>query len=116
MYNKKTVPVDVQEKDPASVLQHYKRVIRVKTAHPALHRGRLKAVPTDSAVVESYVMECDVEKAFVAHNVSSSRTVKVKIPEGCDMPLVFASNAGVTVEGGELTIPPMTSIVLAANK
>ena len=62
------------------------------------------------------VMECDVEKAFVAHNVSSTRTVKVKIPEGCDMPLVFASNAGVTVEGGELTIPPMTSIVLAANK
>lgn len=116
IYNKKTVPVDVQEKDPASVLQHYKRVIRVKTAHPALYRGRLKAVPTDSAVVESYVMECDVEKAFVAHNVSSSRTVKVKIPEGCDMPLVFASNAGVTVEGGELTIPPMTSIVLAANK
>ena len=61
-------------------------------------------------------MECDVEKAFVAHNVSSSRTVTVAIPEGCDMPLVFASNAGVKVEGGMLTIPPMTSIVLAANK
>ena len=116
IYNKKTIPVDVQENDPASVLQHYKRVIRVKTAHPALHRGRLKAVPTNSAVVESYVMECDVEKAFVAHNVSSSRTVTVAIPEGCDMPLVFASNAGVKVEGGMLTIPPMTSIVLAANK
>lgn len=116
LYNKKTVPISEQEKDSESLLTHYKRVIRVKTAHPALFKGRLKAVSTNSAVIESYTMECEEEKAFVAHNVSSTRVVTVKIPEGCDMPLVFASNAGVKIEDGNLTIPPMTSIVLASKK
>ena len=116
VYNKKTVPVSVQQKDPASLLNHYKRVIRVKTAHPALFKGRLKAVPTGCAVLESYVMECPEEKAFVVHNVSSTRTETVELPKGCDLPMVFTSNPGSVVADGKLTIPPMTSVVLAANK
>lgn len=115
-YNKKTVPVSVQQKDEASLLTHYKRVIRVKTAHPALYKGRLKAVGTGSEVLESYVMECPEEKAFVIHNVSSSRTETVQIPEGCALPLVYAANPGVVVEDGKITVPPMTSVVLAETK
>ena len=98
------------------MLNHYKRVIRAKTAHPALLRGRLKALSTGSAVLESYVMECAEEKAFVVHNVSSTRTETVTLPEGCDMPLVYAANPAAKVEGGKLTIPPMSSVVLAASK
>ncbi len=116
VYNKKTVPVAVQQKDPESLLNHYKRVIRVKTAHPALLHGRLKAVPTDSAVLESWVMEAPEEKAFVIHNVSSKRTETVALPAGCDMPLVYTSNPGTSVADGKITIPPMTSVVLAASK
>ncbi|MDE5898695.1 MAG: alpha-amylase [Treponemataceae bacterium] len=116
VYNKKTVPVSVQQKDPDSLLNHYKRVIRVKTAHPALYRGRLKAVATDSPVLESWVMECDAEKAFVVHNVSSVKDVTVQLPEGCDMPLVYAANPAAKVENGMLTIPAMSSVVLAADK
>ena len=79
-------------------------------------RGRLKALSTGSAVLESYVMECAEEKAFVVHNVSSTRTETVILPEGCDMPLVYAANPAAKVEGGKLTIPPMSSVVLAASK
>lgn len=116
IYNKKTLSVMEQEKDPNSLLQHYKRVIRVKTAHPALSRGRLKAVSCGSPVLESWTMECDVEKAFVVHNVSTKQTVTVKLPEGCDMPMVYTAKDGAKVENGELTIPPMCSVVLAQNK
>lgn len=116
VYNKKTVPISVQEKDENSLLTHYKRVIRVKTAHSALYEGRLKPVSTGSAVLESYVMESDSEKAFVVHNISTKRTETVALPDGCDMPLVYAANAGVEVKDGKLTIPPMTSVVLAKAK
>ena len=116
VYNKKTVPVSVQQKDPESLLNHYKRVIRVKTAHPALLHGRLKAVPTDSAVLESWVMESAEEKAFVIHNVSSTRTETVALPDGCNLPLVYTAREGTVVEDGKITIPPMTSVVLAASK
>lgn len=116
VYNRKTVPINVQEKDPDSILQYYKRVIRVKTAHPALFKGRLKALSCKSPVVESYSMECDEELAFVAHNISSKETVTVQLPEGMDMPFVFASQVGAKVEGGKLTLPPYCSVVLAKNK
>lgn len=115
-YNKKTVPISVQQKDENSLLNHYKRIIRVKTAHPALFKGRLKALGTGSEVLESYVMECGEEKAFVIHNVSSKRTETVSLPDGCDLPLVYAANPGVVVENGKVTVPPMTSVVLAGNK
>lgn len=115
-YNKKTVPVSVQEKDPNSLLQHYKRVIRVKTAHPALFKGRLVPKDTGNPYLESWVMECAGEKAFVVHNVSAHNDVTVKLPEGCDMPMVYAANPNAKVEGGMLTIPAMSSVVLAQNK
>ena len=116
VYNKKTVSVKEQSKDPDSVLNHYKRVVRVKTAHPALSRGRLKAVSCGNPVLESWVMECDTEKAFVVHNVSSKQTITVTLPEGCDMPMVYTAKPESKVEGGKLTIPPMCSVVLAQNK
>ena len=113
IYNKKTLSIDEMQKDPDSLLNHYKRVIRVKTAHPALYKGRLKAVSCDSPFTESWVMECDEEKAFVVHNLSSKETVTVAVPEGCVMPLVYAANPAAKLEGETLTIPPMSSVVLA---
>lgn len=117
VYNKKTEPISVQEKNPDSILQYYKRIIRLKTAHPALYKGRLKAVSCASPVIESYAMECDEEKAFVIHNVSSKDTVTVSIPNGYEnLPLVFTSKQDAVLADGKVTLPPYCSVVLAANK
>ncbi len=116
VYNRNTVSVKDQAKDPDSILNHYKRVVRVKTAHPALFKGRLHAVGVDNAVVESYTMTSEEETAFVLHNVSSTRTETVTLPGEADgMSLVYAANPGVSLSDGKLTIPPMTSVVLAKN-
>ncbi|MCR5400939.1 MAG: alpha-amylase [Treponema sp.] len=117
LYNRKTVSVKEQEKDPESILNHYKRIIRVKTAHPALFKGRLKAFNLKSPVLESYFMESEEESAFVVHNVSSKTTESINLPENVqDYSLVYAANPGVLVEDGKLTIPPLTSVVLTKNK
>lgn len=116
VYNKKTVPISEQQSNPSSILNHYKRVIRIKTAHPALFKGRLRAEGVGSAVVESYFMDCDEETAFVLHNVSSIRTEVVLLPkDAVGMSLVYAGNAGVDLLGERLSIPPMTSVVLARD-
>ena len=116
VYNKKTVPISEQQSNPSSILNHYKRVIRIKTAHPALFKGRLRAEGVGSAVVESYFMDCDEETAFVLHNVSSIRTEVVLLPkDAVGMSLVYAGNSGVVLLGERLSIPPMTSVVLARN-
>ena len=116
VYNKKTLSVDEMQKDPNSLLNHYKRVIRVKTAHPALYKGKLKAVGCNNPFTESWVMECDEEKAFVVHNLSSKETVTVEVPEGCVMPLVYAAKPEAKLEGSSLTIPPQSSVVLAGAR
>ncbi len=115
-YNAQTVSVAEQQKDAASLLNHYKRVIRVKTAHPALFKGRLKARALGNAALESYVMECDEEKALVVHNISSARTVSVPLPDDLRLPLVYAANPEAKVENATLTIPPLSCVVLAADK
>lgn len=114
-YNAQTVSVAEQQKDADSLLNHYKRVIRAKTAHPALFKGRLKAVGLGNPALESYVMECSEERAFVVHNISAGRTVSVTLPDELNMPLVYAANPAAKVENGVLTIPPLSSVVLAAE-
>ena len=62
-------------------------------------------------------MESESEKAFVVHNISSKRTETVQLPEAAaDMTIVYMANPGAEVKDGKLTVPPMTSVVLAKNK
>ncbi len=112
-YNKKTVPASAQAKDGDSVLSHYKRLLRVKTAHSALYEGRFKAVSCDNSAIVSWEMESADERAFVLHNVSTE-TVTVALPAGENMPLVFATYEGTEVNpDGTITLPARGSAVLA---
>lgn len=120
-YNAKTVPVSVQEKDPDSLLQYYKRIIRVKTAHPALYAGRFSAVGTGSDAVSSWQMKSDEETAFVMVNVSGSEA-QVKVPEVyAKFKVVFVSDAEETVISGddsltEITLPPHATVIIASGE
>lgn len=112
-YNKKTVPAALQEKDAESVLTFYKRLIRAKTAHPALFAGRLSAVSTGNSAIVSWALTSETERAFVLHNLSAE-TVTVALPEGQEMPLAFATYPGTRVNAdGTVTIPARGSAVLA---
>ena len=116
VYNRNTLSVAELEKDPASLLNYYKRLIRVRTAHPALFRGRLSAVDTGAAGLASWAMKCDEEKAFVVCNVTSN-PVTADIPAGYeDLSAVFISD-GVngSVKDGKITVPAFGTIVLAGN-
>lgn len=118
-YNKKTVPVNLQQKDKDSLLNYYKRLIRLKTAHSALYEGRFTALATEAAEVISWLMESKTEKAFVMHNVSSE-PISVTIPQearkgdGSPYDLVFAGNTAVVLSAeGVISLPPRASAVLA---
>ena len=118
-YNKKTVPVSQQAKDSYSLLQYYKRLIRLRTSHPALYAGRFTAVSTGSDVVSSWQMKSEDETAFVMVNVSSS-PAKVAVPEGYrSFKTAFLSDGEETlVEESEnsissIEIPAFGTVVLS---
>ena len=117
-YNTKTVPVAEQSKDPNSLLQYYKRLIRVKTSHPAFYAGRFKAVATGNDYVSSWQMKSDTETAFVMVNVSKN-DVTVKVPEeyASFKPVFFSDgeNTAFTNQDSslEVTVPAYSTVVIA---
>ena len=113
-YNVKTLSVAEQAKDPDSLLQYYKRLIRVKTAHPALYAGKFTAVATGSEKVSSWQMKSPEETAFVMVNISSNGA-EVNIPdEYKNLKIVFCSNKEETqFSENVITIPPLATVVLA---
>jgi glycosidase len=111
-YNRKAIPEAKQRTDENSILSYYRRLIRVKTEHPALYKGRMKPSFTGTSCISSWFMECPEEKAFVVHNLSNE-SVTVSLPSECEgMELVFAPN-GTMVSKGQLTITPLASVVLS---
>ncbi|WP_294430233.1 alpha-amylase family glycosyl hydrolase [uncultured Treponema sp.] len=117
-YNLKTVPVAEQVKDPESLLQYYKRLIRVKTAHPALYAGRFKAVSTGNDYVSSWQMKSDDETAFVMVNVSKE-DVTVKVPQeyASFKPVFFSDGEDTEFKNQdsviEVTLPAHSTVVIA---
>lgn len=113
-YNKKTLPVSVQKKDDTSTLQYYKRLVRIKTAHPALYRGRMSPFDTGVSEIVSWRMSEPSEDACVLHNVSAE-PITCAIPDfALSYPLVFATYQGTLLNpDSTITIPARGSAVLA---
>lgn len=118
-YNAKTLPVSVQTRDPDSLLQFYKRIIRLKTAHPALFAGRFSAVAVGTPNISSWQMKSDAETALVMVNVTSS-PLDVEIPEaysGFDVAFASDEKSGapsVSADGKtRFSIPAYGTLVLS---
>ncbi|MBQ9621740.1 MAG: DUF3459 domain-containing protein [Treponema sp.] len=121
-YNMKTVSVAEQEKDPDSLLQYYKRLIRLRTSHPALYAGRFKAVSTGNDSVSSWQMKSDEETAFVMINVSAS-PVEIEVPADYrNFKMAFCSNGIETsIDGADgaitkIKLPARSTVVVSDLK
>ena len=114
VYNRKTVSVAEQEKNPQSLLNYYKRLIRLRTSHEALHSGRLTPVDTETAGLSSWVMKSKNESAFVVCNVTSA-PVTTKIPSDYEdfAPIFISDGNTASVSDGSMTVPAFGTVVIA---
>lgn len=118
-YNKKVLSVAEQSKDENSLLQYYKRLIRLRTSHSGLYNGRFTAVSTGNGDLSSWQMSDNEETLFIMINVTDS-AVTAKVPEQYkEMNPVFKSNTNVIAEKGsdgmlyEVTIPARGTLVIS---
>ena len=119
-YNKNTFSAAEQKRDPESVLQYYKRLIRLRTSLPALYRGRMEPYDTGNMAILSWTIGSDSDgRLLVIHNVSDSPVVLEGLLGESAEP-VFAGHRSVRVvkhkNGVSLSIPPRSSVVLANYK
>ncbi|HVU10586.1 MAG TPA: alpha-amylase family glycosyl hydrolase, partial [Phototrophicaceae bacterium] len=67
-----TVNVATEDSDPNSLLNHYRDLIHLRAAHPALEEGKLIAVTSVSHNVYSFVRQSDTETLLVVINLSNA--------------------------------------------
>lgn len=109
--------VKQQEKDKKSILNFYKRVIKVKNQNPAIARGTI--TKTDSFgedCICGYYVEYKGEKLLIIHNVSDelSKTVELKDDVELRADLVASEKKGkthVVLDGKKLKLPPYSTAV-----
>lgn len=96
--NLETVPEEVQQKDPASLLNYYKKLIRVRQSSEALMKGDFKALDAGSSSVVAYsrsrMEDGNVkESVIVLHNLSSEKqTATFKSEDLSKAKIIFESN------------------------
>jgi len=113
IYNKKTIPVKVQNKDKDSLLNYYRKLINFRNSHQAFVKGKFSPLDTKNEKISSWTMEYSEnvsEKAYVYHNLSEEETV-ISVPE--NLKIVFSTYEKKTkLKENKLTVPAKCSVVL----
>ena len=115
-----TRTVAIQDADPGSVLNAYRRLIWLRRRHPALQVGTYRQVPTRTPEVFVYERAIDEETIIVAVNFASTeRTFGIKTSRRWralfDTHAVEGSEPREISEGGELSLRPNQAVVLIGS-
>lgn len=119
-YNKNTIPVSLQQKDDNSLLNYYKRLIRLRLAHSALYEGKFTAEETGKRDISSWRMESESEWAFVVTNIAETEQTVILNEQYADYEIAFRSSAALKAKFAKksvkLVIPPKETVVLTKDR
>lgn len=117
--------VKQQEKDKNSILNFYKRVIKVKNQNPAIARGTItKTENLGDNEICGYYVEYKGAKLLIVHNLSkdSAKTVEIKDNAEIRADLTTSETKDkdgnvqhITLSGNELTLPQYSTAVLKVS-
>lgn len=108
-----TANVAAEEKDPESLLAHYRRLAKVREGSKALREGTLQRLATNAgASVFAFTREAPGEKVVAVHNLGGG-SVDVQVP--VELQEALFTGAGVkaakTASGWTVTLPGHASYV-----
>ena len=98
IYNTRTLTVAEQDADPDSLLNHYRRLLAFRRAHPALTGGEFDAADVGNDIVAAYALSTPEERALIIHNATA---VQQETAEG----VIPACTSLIVVDGERWTFP-----------
>ena len=108
--------VAVQDADPASLLNHYRRLIRLRQAEPALSRGSFRSIETGREDVIAWERAAEGRRLIVVANLSDAAIRDFAVP-GRDGAVVAAELLHATpVVAGAATLEPHRIHVFEVGK
>jgi glycosidase len=116
-----TTNVEAQKSDPRSLLSHYRRLIQLRSEHPALGKaklgtGEIQLLETGDPAIFAFVAQSGDSRVVVAHNLGPETATTSAFPlEAYGLDLRFTSVLGTTARfgpaGWSLELPASASAV-----
>ena len=115
--------VKQQLADENSLLNYYRRAIRLKVQNPELARGQMTVQDLGDGKIGAYTVDYEGSELLVVHNFDPDKTITVAVPDDV-LPnaeirgdLVATDDDAqaqlhVTYEDGKLILPPHSSVVM----
>lgn len=113
---KQGLSVSEQTGAPDSLLSHYRKLIRMRNAIPALKDGAIQEYTTDQPGVTAYVRLTEDQAVLVAHNLTGSPLTVTLDPDqagGKSFAKILAETGdGASLNGNTLTLPAYSTAIL----
>ncbi|MGN1051232.1 MAG: alpha-amylase family glycosyl hydrolase, partial [Acutalibacteraceae bacterium] len=111
-----------QEKDKDSLLNFYKKIIRIKQDNPMMARGKISSCDGFPEEICSYYVDYEDTRYLIIHNFSKTESSTLEITDEIlknaelkDYLSAISSDQKVTFEDGTLKLPPYSTGILKAE-
>ncbi|MBL6447902.1 alpha-glucosidase [Fulvivirga sp. 29W222] len=109
--NFKAINVEVENNDPASCLNYFRKMVQLRKEYPVFVYGDYELLFPDHEQVYAYTRELDDEKVLVLLNFSE-KPVKVTLPANVKLKEVMIDNMDDDeVEGSDVNLKPYQAII-----
>jgi len=108
--------VATQEADPGSLLNHYRRLIRLRQSEPALARGAVRVLDTGRSDVVAWERALGERRLIVVANLGGEELRDYAMPGADGLDVATELLHGTRVVAGRATLAPRRVHVFAAGR
>jgi oligo-1,6-glucosidase len=110
--NHKIINVEAQNEDPNSILNHFRKMTKVRKDHSVLVYGKYELLEREHPTVYAFTRTLDKEQMLVLLNFSKEKS-SIKLSQFKDFSKVVINNyEALTVNAGEVDLLPYQAVIL----
>lgn len=100
-----------QERDPASLLNFYRELLKIRAEHPELKDGLIEAVDLANQALAAWRCAGEKESLLVIHNLSEKQAV-IRAPRGGISGAWSTGSGSPAMTGESLVLPPFSGCII----
>lgn len=110
--NHKIINVEAENEDPNSILNHFRKMTKVRKDHSVLVYGKYELLEREHPTVYAFTRTLDNEQMLVLLNFSKEKS-SIKLSQFKDFSKVVINNyEALTVNAGEVDLLPYQAVIL----
>jgi len=110
--NYKEINVEIQEEDSNSVLNHFRKMTKIRKDHPALVYGAYEIIQREHPTVYAYTRTLEDEQLLVILNFSDKESTFVLDTLSNASNMLINNYSELQVDGNETTLLPYQAVIL----